>query len=63
MLVSVLGLDRYPISYTALVLPISVARWSSFPTVEDTPVNQLPILKTSITVFIFGLSGGCSYSF
>jgi len=52
-----LKLIWYPISYTALVLPISIARWSSFPAVEDTPVNQLPILKTSITVFIFGLSG------
>ncbi|KAG8876983.1 hypothetical protein FRB97_003777 [Tulasnella sp. 331] len=52
-----LKLIWYPISYTALILPISVARWSSIPNREIVPVNELPILQTSITVFIFGLSG------
>ncbi|KAG9031593.1 hypothetical protein FRB95_002522 [Tulasnella sp. JGI-2019a] len=52
-----LKLIWYPISYTALILPISIARWSSFPYMEIVAVKDLPILRTSITVFIFGLSG------
>ncbi|KIO20481.1 hypothetical protein M407DRAFT_29889 [Tulasnella calospora MUT 4182] len=55
-----LKLIWYPISYAAVILPISIARWStSFLEPETSvPVNQLPITKTAITTFIFGLSGG-----
>jgi len=52
-----LKLIWYPISYTALVLPISIARWSSFPTSASAQTDELPITKTAVTVFIFGLSG------
>ncbi|KAG8963312.1 hypothetical protein FRC05_004786 [Tulasnella sp. 425] len=54
-----LKLIWYPLSYTAVILPISIARWSTSFMEPDTntPVNQLPITKTAVTTFIFGLSG------
>ncbi|KAG9017613.1 hypothetical protein FRB90_000528 [Tulasnella sp. 427] len=41
----------YPISYKAVILPISIARWSSsfMDPESNTPVRQLPITKTAVT--------------
>jgi hypothetical protein len=43
----------YPVTYTALVLPISIVRWSTFRQEEP----NVPFALTSIVVTIFGLSG------
>ncbi|KAG8997283.1 hypothetical protein FRB93_000416 [Tulasnella sp. JGI-2019a] len=49
----------YPLSYTILVLPLSVTRWSTFRsrTDFDTPVKDMSIVTTSAVLFVFGLSG------
>ena len=54
-----LKLVWYPISYAALVLPISIVRWSTFPhhSGDEIPVAELSVLRTALTVFVFGLSG------
>ncbi|CUA76072.1 hypothetical protein RSOLAG22IIIB_02079 [Rhizoctonia solani] len=51
----------YPAAYTALTLPLSIARWSTFnpsypPNLGRTPA-ETPFLATAIVVSIFGLSG------
>ncbi|QRW17909.1 G protein coupled glucose receptor regulating Gpa2 protein [Rhizoctonia solani] len=51
----------YPAAYTALVLPLSIARWSTFdptkpPDLERTAA-ETPFTATAIVVTIFGLSG------
>ncbi|KAG8903040.1 hypothetical protein FRB99_003811 [Tulasnella sp. 403] len=52
----------YPISYTVLVLPLSITRWSTFRSREDDdkPVKDMSIVTTSVVLFIFGLSGLCN---
>ncbi|KAH7341802.1 hypothetical protein B0J17DRAFT_714970 [Rhizoctonia solani] len=50
----------YPFAYSALVLPLSIARWSTFnpsaPELGRTPA-ETPFVATAIVVTIFGLSG------
>ncbi|CAE6476337.1 unnamed protein product [Rhizoctonia solani] len=51
----------YPAAYTALTLPLSITRWSTFeptapPKLGRTPA-ETPFLATAIVVSIFGLSG------
>ncbi|KAG8960643.1 hypothetical protein FRC00_014499 [Tulasnella sp. 408] len=51
----------YPISYTILVLPLSINRWrSSFKPSSNAGVEKLSIVPTSVVLFIFGLSGLCN---
>ncbi|CAE7076260.1 unnamed protein product [Rhizoctonia solani] len=51
----------YPAAYTALTLPLSIARWSTFDPSEPSHLGrtpaETPFLATSIVVPIFGLSG------
>ncbi|KAG8969965.1 hypothetical protein FRC03_012418 [Tulasnella sp. 419] len=49
-----LKLIWYPLSYTILVLPMSIVRWSTLPA---QPVRTMPITMAVITNFAFGLSG------
>ncbi|CAE6450550.1 unnamed protein product [Rhizoctonia solani] len=50
----------YPLGYTILTLPLSIARWSTFnpsaPVLGRTPA-ETPFVATAIVVTIFGLSG------
>ena len=46
----------YPISYTILVLPLSIVRWMTFhPPEEKAP--DTPFVFTAVAITIFGLSG------
>lgn len=51
----------YPAAYTALVLPLSIARWSTFdpsaPPDLTRTAAQTPFTATAIVLTIFGLSG------
>ncbi|KAJ1307500.1 hypothetical protein OPQ81_001599 [Rhizoctonia solani] len=51
----------YPAAYTALTLPLSIARWSTFnpsaPVQLGRTAAETPFLATAIVVSIFGLSG------
>ncbi|CAE6410613.1 unnamed protein product [Rhizoctonia solani] len=51
----------YPAAYTALVLPLSIARWSTFnpsaPPDLGRTAAETPFMATAIVVTIFGLSG------
>ncbi|KAG8857234.1 hypothetical protein FRB96_005909 [Tulasnella sp. 330] len=49
----------YPLSYTILVLPLSITRWSTFRSKDQsaTPVKDMSIVTTSAVLFVFGLSG------
>ncbi|KAF8606608.1 hypothetical protein BDV93DRAFT_349986 [Ceratobasidium sp. AG-I] len=51
----------YPAAYTALVLPLSIARWTTFdpsaPPDLTRTAGQTPFTATAIVLCIFGLSG------
>lgn len=51
----------YPAAYTALVLPLSIARWTTFdpssPPAQPLTASQTPFTATAIVVSIFNLSG------
>jgi hypothetical protein len=46
----------YPISYTILVLPLSIVRWRTFRAPGQQPI-QTPFAVTAVVITIFGLSG------
>lgn len=45
----------YPISYTILVLPLSIVRWMTFHPPKNIP--DMPFVYTAAANTIFGLSG------
>ncbi|CAE6424687.1 unnamed protein product [Rhizoctonia solani] len=51
----------YPAAYTALTLPLSIARWSTFNSPHSSNLGrtpaETPFLATAIVVSLFGLSG------
>ncbi|KAG8927978.1 hypothetical protein FRC03_003648 [Tulasnella sp. 419] len=48
----------YPISYTILVLPLSITRWSTFENSDEPDtVAEINITTTTVVLFIFGCSG------
>ena len=44
----------YPICYTILVLPLSIARWTTF---HGKSASKMPFAVTAIVTTVFGLSG------
>jgi hypothetical protein len=59
--VTYLSQFSYPAAYTALVLPLSIARWSTFdpsaPPDLSRTAAETPFTATAIVLCIFGLSG------
>jgi hypothetical protein len=60
-MVAYLSQSSYPAAYTALVLPLSIARWTTFdpsapPDLTRTAADT-PFTATAIVLCIFGLSG------
>jgi hypothetical protein len=46
----------YPICYTVLVLPLSIARWCAFHPPKTKP-DEMPFAVTAVVIAMFGLSG------
>ena len=51
-----LSMIWYPVTYTALVLPLSIVRWSTFRPIGQAEPN-VPFALTCVVVTIFSLSG------